>query len=112
MEKMVNKVELNGFVGREPEVKTLSNGSKLTQFTLATDKFYKNEKTSEWVKNTTWHRIVLWNKVAEKAAETLKKGTRVLLKGMLVNRSFTDKDGNKRNIVEIQVNSFEPQLAA
>ena len=109
--KTTNKVELNGFIGIAPEVKTLSNGCKVAHLTLATDKSYKN-KTGEWVKNTTWHRIIMWNKAAEKAGEMLKKGMRIALTGMLVNREFTDKDGNKRSITEIQANSFEPQLAA
>jgi len=109
--KTTNKVELNGFVGIAPEVKTLNNGSKVAHLTLATDDVYKN-KTGEWVKNTTWHRITLWNKAADKASEMLKKGTRITLTGKLVNREFTDKDGNKRKIIEILANSFEPLLAA
>ncbi|NTW31113.1 MAG: single-stranded DNA-binding protein [Bacteroidetes bacterium] len=109
--KTTNKVELNGFVGIAPEVKTLSNGSKVAHLTLATDETYKS-KTGEWVKNTTWHRITLWNKAADKAGEMLKKGTRVTLTGKLVNREFTDKSGIKRNIIEIFAKSFEPLMAA
>ncbi|MFA4851704.1 MAG: single-stranded DNA-binding protein [Bacteroidales bacterium] len=109
--KTINKVELNGFIGIAPEVKTLKNGSKVAHFTLATDEAYKN-KEGEWVKNTTWHRVTLWNKAADKAADLLKRGTRVALTGKIVNREYIGKDGNKRNIFEILANSFEPQLAA
>ncbi|MFA4853566.1 MAG: single-stranded DNA-binding protein [Bacteroidales bacterium] len=104
--RTINKVELNGFIGIEPEVKTLTNGSKLVRFRLATNEDYKN-KEGEWVKNTTWHNIVMWNKIAEKAGETLKKGLRVMLEGKLVNRQFTDKQGVKRNIYEILATTFQ-----
>ncbi|MFA5782665.1 MAG: single-stranded DNA-binding protein [Bacteroidales bacterium] len=104
--KTINKVELNGFIGIAPEVKTLTNGSKLVRFSLATNEDYKN-KDGEWVKNTTWHNIVMWNKIAEKAEETLKKGLRVMLEGKLVNRQFTDKQGIKRNISEILATTFQ-----
>ncbi len=109
--KTTNKVELDGFIGMEPEVKTLTNGSKLVRFSLATNEDYKN-KAGEWVKNTTWHNVVMWNKVAEKAEETLKKGTRVSVTGKLVNRQYTDKEGNKRNTFEIQASTFELSTAA
>ena len=109
--KTTNKVELNGFIGIAPEVKTLKNGSKVAHFTLATDETYKN-KEGEWVKNTTWHRITLWNKAADKAAGILKKGTRVALTGRIVNREYLDKEGNKRTFFEVLANSFEPLMAA
>jgi single-strand DNA-binding protein len=109
--KTTNKVELDGFIGMEPEVKTLSNGSKLVRFSLATNEDYKN-KAGEWVKNTTWHNVVMWNKVAEKAVETLKKGTRVSVTGRLVNRQYTDKEGNKRSTFEIQALNFGLSSAA
>ena len=106
--KTTNKVELNGYLGIDPEVNTLKNGNKVAHFTLATDESYKN-KEGEWVKNTTWHRISLWNKEAEKAEANLKKGMRVMLTGKIVNREFIDKNGNKRAITEILANTFEAQ---
>jgi len=108
--KTTNKVELNGYIGIDPEVKTLKNGSKVAHFTLATDEAYKN-KEGEWVKNTTWHRVSLWNKEADKAADVLKKGMRVALTGKIVNRQYTDKEGNKRMISEILASTFETQSA-
>ena len=109
--KSTNKVELSGHIGAEPEVKTLSNGSKMLRFSLATSEDYKNN-AGEWVKNTTWHNIVMWNKTAEKAAEILKKGIQLSLTGKLVNRQYTDKLGNKKNIFEILATTFElPAIA-
>lgn len=106
MEKTVNKVELNGFIGIEPEMKTFDNGGKIMRFTLATHENYKNRE-GEWVKETTWHHVVLWNKTAERAEELLKKGLRVSLTGKLVNRFYTDNKGNKKYVSEIIVNNFE-----
>jgi single-strand DNA-binding protein len=91
--KMVNKVELNGFAGNNPDVITIKEG-------------YKNKK-GEWVKETTWHRIVLWNKVAEQAKTLIKKGTRVSLIGKIVNNSFTNSKGEKKYSTEIVCNGFE-----
>jgi len=109
--KTTNKVELNGFIGIEPEVKTLTNGSKLVRFTLATNEDYKN-KEGEWIKNTTWHNVVMWNKTAEKACDMLKKGLRIALSGRIINRQFTDKQGVKRNTFEILATAFEvPAIA-
>ena len=109
--KTLNKVELSGYIGVEPEVKTLSNGSKMLRFSLATSEDYKS-KTGEWVKNTTWLNIVMWNNTAEKAAEILKKGIQLSLTGKLVNRQYTDKLGNKKYIFEILATTFElPSIA-
>ena len=109
--KTTNKVELDGFIGIEPEVKTLTNGSKLMRFSLATSEDYKN-KEGEWVKNTTWHNVVMWNKTAEKAEGNLKKGLRVCVSGRLINRPFTDKQGNKRTSFEILATTFELSAVA
>lgn len=103
---MVNKVELSGFAGINPEVITLKEGRKRVQFSLATTESYKNQ-SGEWVKDTTWHKIVMWNKLADQAVTLIKKGTRVSLFGKLVNHNYTDDKGNKRLSVEIFANSFE-----
>lgn len=104
--KTTNKVELNGIIGLEPEVKTLTNGSKLVRIRMATSDDYKN-KEGEWVKNTTWHNIIMWNKVADKAAESLKKGSKITIEGKLTNHQFTDKEGIKRTVYEIIAFGFE-----
>ncbi len=106
MEKSVNKVELSGFAGMNPEVKTMSNGAQMLRFSLATSSSYKN-KNDEWVRDTTWHNIVMWDKVAELALDKIKKGTFVSLSGKIVNRQFTDKNGVKQNVVEIRAITFE-----
>ena len=109
--KTTNKVEINGFVGMVPEVKTLKNGSKMARFSIATDEVYKNN-AGEWIKNTTWHPVVVWNKIAEKAGSMLNKGSKVAILGKLRSRSYTDNTGIVRNITEIIAFQLEPDFAA
>lgn len=111
MEKSINKVELNGYVGMEPEVITLKTGSKVMRITLATHESYK-KKTGEWVSSTIWHNVVLWNHVAEMAHAFLKKGSLVTLRGKLVNREYTDKQGVKRMVSEVVAGEFAVNAAA
>ena len=105
MYALKNKVQLIGHLGAKPEVKDTENGRKLAQFNLATSESYRNAK-GEKITETQWHRIVAWGKLAEIAEKYLDKGKEVAVEGKLVNRSYTDKDGNKKYITEIQVNEL------
>ncbi len=100
-----NKVQLIGNLGNAPDVRTTENGKKLAQFNVATSESYRNAK-GEKVTETQWHRVVAWGKVAEIAEKYLDKGKEVALEGKLVNRSYTDKEGNKKYITEIQVSEL------
>ena len=106
MEKSINKVELSGFAGMDPEVRTMKNGAQMLRFSLATSSSYKNSK-DEWVRDTTWHNVVMWDKVAELALNKIKKGSLVSLCGKIVGRQYTGKNGVKQNTVEIKALSFE-----
>lgn len=99
--KTLNKVELIGFVSN-PEVMEMKNGNKLFRCSLATHENFKT-RSGEWQSETTWHNIVMWNDEAKKAAEELKKGSRIHLNGKIVVDQFTDKEGKKRSVVKIQV---------
>lgn len=105
MSAIKNKVQLIGNVGATPEIKTMEGGKKLAQFSLATHETYRNAK-GEKVTETQWHRVVCWGKLAEIAEKYLAKGKEVALEGRLVNRSYNDKDGNKKYICEIQVSEL------
>jgi single-strand DNA-binding protein len=105
MEKTVNRVELCGHAGIDPQVNTLKNGAKVLKFRMATNESYKN-KNGEWVKDTTWHSISMWDKVAADAESKIKKGTLVTVTGKLVNRQYLDKNGIKQYITEIRAISF------
>jgi len=96
----INKVILVGNLGKDPEVRTLENGNKVANFTLATSESYKNRE-GQRVTQTEWHNIVLWRGLAEIAEKYLSKGNQVYIEGKIKNRSWDDKDGNKRYTTEI-----------
>ncbi len=106
MKTNVNKVELVGFAGNDAECKEINQNVKLGFFSLATSESYRT-KDGEWASNTSWHRIVLWNENATKAAEEIKKGSRVSLSGKLNYRTYQTNNGEKRMATEIIVNQFE-----
>jgi single-strand DNA-binding protein len=95
----VNKVILIGNLGKDPEIRHISEGNAVANFSLATSESYK-DKNGEWQENTVWHNIVAWRYLAEKA-QRLKKGNTVYIEGKITNRSYDDKDGVKRYITEI-----------
>ena len=77
----------------------------MATFSVATSESYRNAK-GEKVTETQWHRVIAWGKVAEIAEKYLDKGKEVAIEGKLINRSYTDKEGNKKYITEIQVNEL------
>jgi single-strand DNA-binding protein len=101
----VNKVILIGNLGKDPEVRHLENGRAVASFSLATSETYKN-RNGERVTNTEWHNLVLWTPLAEIAEKYLKKGNQIYVEGRLTNRSYDDKDGNKRYITEVVVQNL------
>ena len=105
MNAMKNRVQLIGNVGNNPEIKTLENGKKLVHLTIATNDYYKNEK-GERVQQTEWHRVSAWGKVAEIIEKYVAKGKEVAIEGKLTNRSYDDKNGEKRYITEVVVNEI------
>jgi single-strand DNA-binding protein len=105
MYALKNKVQLIGNLGNAPEVKTLDSGKKMARFSIATNEAYRNAK-GEKITETQWHNMIAWGKVAEIAEKYLTKGKEVVIEGKLVNRNYTDKDGNKKYITEVQVNEL------
>jgi single-strand DNA-binding protein len=105
MYALKNKVQLIGNLGNAPEVKTLDSGKKMVRFNVATNENYRNAK-GEKVSETQWHTLVAWGKVADIAEKYLTKGKEVAIEGKLISRSYTDKEGNKKYITEVQVNEL------
>jgi len=97
----LNKVMLIGNLGGDPEIKEMSDGTKMAKFSIATTETYKN-KQGEKVSNTDWHNIVLWRGIAQVAEQYLKKGDSVLIEGKIKNRSWEDENGNKKYATDIQ----------
>ena len=105
MNALRNKVQLIGNLGMNPEIKTLDGGKKLAKMSIATNESYKNAK-GELVKETQWHNLIAWGKTADIIEKYLKKGSEVAVEGKLINRNYTDKEGVKRYITEIQVSEM------
>lgn len=105
MNAIKNKVQLIGHLGQLPEVKTVADGKKVAHISLATNENYKNTK-GEKVTETQWHNVVAWGKLAEIAEKYLVKGSEVAIEGKLVNRNYTDKQGIKRYVTEVQANEL------
>ena len=103
MNALRNKVQLIGNLGMKPEVKVLDGGKKLAKMSIATNESYKNAK-GELAKETQWHNLVAWGKTADIIEKYLTKGSEVAIDGKLMSRTYTDKEGTKRYITEIQVN--------
>jgi single-strand DNA-binding protein len=102
---LTNNVRLIGRLGQNPDVKELNGGKKLAKFSIATSETYRDDK-GEKVTETQWHNIVAWGKTADIVAKYLGKGKEVAIDGKLSNRSYQDKDGNKRYTTEIVANEI------
>jgi single-strand DNA-binding protein len=105
MYSLRNKVQLIGNLGKTPEIKNTESGKKLAKFSVATNEVYTNNK-GEKVKETQWHNLVAWGKLAEIAEKYLDKGSEVVIEGKIITKDYLDKDGNKKYTTEIQVNEM------
>lgn len=99
MSRSLNKVQLIGNLGKDPELKYTPSGVAVATFSIATSESWKDQEGNQQEK-TEWHNIVAWRKLAEIVGEYLKKGKKVYIEGKLQTRSY-DKDGVKRYITEI-----------
>lgn len=100
-----NKVQLIGNLGQEPDIRTTETGKKMARFSIATNDIYRNSR-GERIRETLWHTVVAWGRLAEIAEKYLTKGREVALGGKLVHREYTDKNGMRRFITEIVLNEL------
>ena len=100
-----NKVQLIGNLGQEPDIRTTETGKKVARFSVATNDIYRNSR-GERIRETLWHTVIAWGKLAEIAEKYLTKGREVALAGKLVHREYTDKNGIRRFITEIVMNEL------
>jgi single-strand DNA-binding protein len=99
--KSLNRVQLIGNLGKDPEVKYTPQGTPVAKLTIATNERFK-DKSGEWQDRTEWHNVVLWQRLAEIAGEYLKKGGKVYVEGRLQTRSWDDKtSGQKKYMTEV-----------
>jgi single-strand DNA-binding protein len=105
----LNKCMIIGNLGRDPEMRYTPSGQAVTQFTVATNRNYRDQQ-GEWQKETEWFRVVVWGQQAERAAENLRKGHKVYIEGRIQTRQWEDQTGQKRYTTELvanQVSSLE-----
>ena len=101
----VNKAILVGNLGKDPELRYTPSGRAVATFSLATNRRWSSQDGQKQ-EQTTWHNIVAWGRQAEVMKEYLRKGQQVYIEGRIDNRSYDDKEGNKRYISEVVVESF------
>ena len=101
MARGVNKVIIVGNLGQDPETRYMPSGSAVTNFTVATNESWKDKQTGEQKDRTEWHRVAMFNRLAEIAAEYLRKGSQVYIEGKLRTRKWQGQDGNDRYTTEI-----------
>jgi len=103
---MLNKVTLIGNLGTDPEVRYLPTGGAVANITLATTMRWKDKQSGERKEATEWHRVVLYNRLAEIAGEYLKKGRQIYIEGRLQTRKWQGQDGQDRYTTEIVANEL------
>lgn len=111
MSRSLNRVELIGNLGKDPEIRTFQNGGRCANLTLATSESWKDSASGERKERTEWHRVNIFNEGLIAVAEKhLKKGAKVYLAGRLETREWTDKEGVKRNSTEIALRAYGSEL--
>lgn len=104
----LNKVQLIGNVGKDPEVRYLDSGVAVATFSLATtERGYTLANGTQVPERTEWHNIVLWRGLAETAEKYVRKGDKLYIEGKIRSRSYDDQNGVKRYIVEIFGDNME-----
>jgi single-strand DNA-binding protein len=98
---MLNKAQIIGRVGRDPEVRYLTNGDAVVNVSVATSERWKDKQTGEIKETTEWHRVNFFGRLAEIAGEYVQKGTLLYVEGKIKTRKWTDKDGVEKYSTEI-----------
>ena len=100
-----NTVQLNGYIGKKPIIKTLANGSKMARTSVATNDYYYTV-SGKLKKETQWHNVIAWGKNASTMENNLDKGSPVSIQGKLKVKTFTDADGEKYSITEVEIITY------
>ena len=101
MARGVNKVILVGNLGNDPETRYMPSGDAVTNISIATTESWKDKQSGEQKEKTEWHRVVMFRRLGEIAAEYLRKGSQVYIEGKLRTNKWKDRDGNDRYTTEI-----------
>jgi len=107
----VNKVILVGNLGRDPEIRSMPNGDRIANLSIATSETWRDRSSGERKEKTEWHRVVIFNDNIVKVVENyIKKGSTVYIEGALQTRKWTDQQGVEKYSTEIVVGRFNGQL--
>ncbi len=107
----VNKVILIGNLGKDPEVRSMQNGGKVVNLSIATSESWRDKNSGERQEKTEWHRVVIFNeKLGEVAEKYLKKGAKVYVEGALQTRKWTDNAGVEKYSTEVVLQRFRGEL--
>jgi single-strand DNA-binding protein len=107
----VNKVILVGNLGKDPEVRSGQDGTKIANFSLATSETWNDRASGERKERTEWHRVVVFNdRIADVVEKYVRKGSKVYVEGSLQTRKWTDKDGQERYTTEVVITRFKGEL--
>jgi len=107
----VNKVILIGNLGKDPEVRSMQNGGKVVNLSIATSETWRDKNSGERQEKTEWHRVVIFNeKLGEVAEKYLKKGAKVYVEGALQTRKWTDNSGVEKYSTEVVLQRFRGEL--
>ena len=107
MARGINKVILIGNLGGDPDARMTPQGTPVTNLSIATDESYKDKNTGQIVPKTEWHRVVVFNRLAEIAKDYLQKGSKVYIEGRLQTRKWQDQNGQDRYSTEIIGNELQ-----
>jgi single-strand DNA-binding protein len=107
MARGINKVILIGNLGADPETRAMPSGSQVANLRIATSESWRDKTSGEQQERTEWHRVALFGRLAEIAAEYLRKGSQVYIEGSLRTRKWQDKQGNERYSTEIIGNEMQ-----
>ena len=107
MARGINKVILVGNLGADPDTRYMPSGGAVTNLSVATSESWKDKQTGEPKERTEWHKVAMFGKLAEIAAEYLRKGSQVYIEGSLQTRKWQDKDGNDRYTTEIKARDMQ-----
>ena len=107
----VNKVILLGNIGKNPEIRSTQNGSKLASFSIATSKRWKDKQTQEYKDKTEWHKVVVFGEgLVDIVDKYVKKGSKIYIEGELQTRKWQDQSGNDRYTTEVVLQGFNSTL--
>ncbi len=103
----LNKTQLIGNLGADPEVKSLPNGTAVCNLNIATTEKWRDKNTNESKEHTEWHRVVLYRRLAEIAGQYLSKGSQIYIEGRLRTRKWQDSNGTDRYTTEIEASEMQ-----